>query len=328
MQPRLLAAALTLAFAAALPAQDIHVHTPPPAGFTSIEPLWPAGSVPGAKGAEDDDTPRLYGYPAAGPGPHTAVIVIPGGGYTKLVSDAEGGREARWLQAHNISAYVLIYRLGPRYPYPWPQVDGARAVRFVRSHAAAWSLREDAIGIWGFSAGGHMAGYLATAGPHSFPAAAQPGFDSTTAKPLPGYTPMDAVDQLSAHPDFAIINYGRLDLNPAIPGNWHMPALVGDHPSPALMDAINPVLHVTASTSPTFLYANENDATVDSENATSFFIALKKAHVPAELHIFERGPHGTHMGDDQPRYPELAIYPTLLANWLTAHGWLTTPEPQ
>jgi acetyl esterase/lipase len=279
----------------------------PPGGYTSVEILWPGGA-PSALGTTFDDIPKLYCYPAAGDGPHTAVVVLPGGGYTHLVMDKEGGAEARWLSAHGVSAYVLQYRLSPRYLYPAALQDGMRAVRFVRAHAAQWHLRPDAVGVWGFSAGGHMAGFLATAS----------GTTLSLANP-------EALDKLSAHPDFAILSYARVDLDPAIPGTFGMKALTGPDAPQSLIDALDPILHVTAQTSPTFIYSTENDQTVNSMNATRFFDALHKAGVPAELHVFELGPHGTHMGDDQPKFPELAVTPLLIQHWLQLHGWMPAP---
>jgi len=288
--------------------------TPIPAGFTAVERLWP-GKAPGAVGDTYDDVPVLYTYPAAGAGPHAAVIVLPGGGYNHLVTQQEGAAEAKWLSAHGINAFVLIYRLSPRYMYPAPMLDGIRAVRFVRAHAAQWNIRPDAIGVWGFSAGGHLAGYLATAAPHAMP------------EPIPGQEPssftIDAIDEeISDHPDFAIISYGRVSLDPSIPGTFGMEAITGKNAPQKLVDAIDPVKHVTAQTSPSFIYATERDEKVDSQNATQFFNALQKAGVAAELHIFELGPHGTHMGADQPKYPELAVTPLLIAHWLQLHGWM------
>ena len=280
---------------------------PPPTGYSAIEPLWPAGHVPGAVGTDPVDVPKLYLYPAAGPGLHPAVVVLPGGGYTHLVMGAEGALEAQWLQAHGVSAYVLQYRLWPRYQYPYPLLDGLRAVRFVRAHAAAWNLRSDAIGIWGFSAGGHMSGYLATAAPDA---------------PENASGSHDAIDALSAHPDFAILSYARVDLDPAIPGTFGMKTLVGPTPTAAQLAAVDPIQHITAATSPTFLYATEHDQTVNALNASHFFSALIAVGVPAELHIFELGPHGTHMGTDKPDYPELAITPTLIQHWLQLHHWM------
>jgi len=278
----------------------------PPKGYASIEVLWPEGA-PGAVGTESDDVPKLYCYPAPGDGPHTAVVVLPGGGYTSLVMEHEGADEALWLNQHGVSAYVLQYRLGPRYQYPRPLQDGLQAVRFVRGHAKEWKLKPDAIGVWGFSAGGHLAGYLAT-------------------MISPESEPMDGIKvggrRGDAHPDFAIISYGRLVLNASIPGSFGMETLLGKDAPQSLIDSVSPVLHVTKDSSPSFIYSTELDEKVDSENATLFFNALRRAGVPAELHVFERGPHGTHMGVDQPKTPELAIFPVLLENWMKVHGWM------
>jgi acetyl esterase/lipase len=274
-----------------------------PKGFASVEILWPGGA-PGATGTADGDVPKLYCYPAAGAGPHAAVVVLPGGGYTHVVMEKEGGVEARWLNAHGVSAYVLQYRLSPAYHYPAPLQDGERAVRFVRSHAKDWGLRPDAIGVWGFSAGGHMAGYLATTYNTGDAAASDP------------------IERVSSHPDFAILSYARVSLNPDIPGGDGMKTLVGEDASQATKDAISPVLHVTKNTSPSFIYATERDEKVNSLNATEFFAALQRVDVSAELHIFEAGPHGTGMAQTLPKLPELAIWPTLLEHWMQLHGWI------
>jgi acetyl esterase/lipase len=296
-----------------------------PAGYTAIERLWP-GKAPGAIGDTFDDIPILYTYPAAGPGPHAAVIVLPGGSYNHLVTEKEGAVEARWLNAHGMSAYVLIYRLSPRYLYPWAINDGQRAVRFVRAHAAEWNIRPNAIGVWGFSAGGHLAGWLATAEPHF-----QVRYDRERKFDHGGVVydapDIDAIDLVSGRPDFAILSYARVDLDPAIPGTFGMKALTGDNAPQSLVDAIDPVKHVTAQTSPSFIYSTENDQTVNPMNATAFFNALLKAGVPAELHIFELGPHGTGMGQNLPQ-KELAIWPTLLAHWLQLHGWMDASDAQ
>src|SRR5215467_14553761 len=134
--------------------------TKPPTGFTKTIVLWPNGA-PGALGNGDGDVPRMYVYPATGTGSHSAVIVMPGGGYTHLAIEKEGGEEERWLNEHGVTAFVLEYRLCPRYHFPSPMLDGARAVRYVRSHAAELDVVKDKVGLWGFSAGGHLAGYLA-----------------------------------------------------------------------------------------------------------------------------------------------------------------------
>lgn len=215
-----------------------------------METLWP-GAVPGAVGTRPDDVPKLYSYPAPGAGTHAAVVVLPGGGYLHLVNEKEGAAEARWLNERGVSAYILQYRLSPRYRYPAPMLDGARAVRFVRAHAHEWHVRPDAIGVWGFSAGGHLAGYLATAEPHFDPAKFA-GFE------VPAH-PSDATDKISAHPDFAILSYARLTIDRAIPGTFGMESLTGKDAPAALNDALSPVLHVSRASSPSFIYATERD---------------------------------------------------------------------
>jgi acetyl esterase/lipase len=252
------------------------------------------------------------------------VVVLPGGGYKALVMGKEGDAEAEWLNEHGVSAYVLQYRLYPRYEYPWPLVDGQRAVRLVRSHAKEWHVKPDAIGVWGFSAGGHMAGYLATAMPHGEPEGG-PGAEAAAWSAETTRT-QDAVDGESARPDFAIISYGRLVLDASVPGSFGMETLLGKDAPKERIDSVSPVLHVTKDSSPSFIYATEMDEKVDSENATLFFNALRRKDVPAEVHVFQRGPHGTGMGQNLPKTPELAVWPTLLENWMRVNGWMETPS--
>ena len=294
------------------------VGTPVPKDAVSVENLWHAGKVPGAVGTTFDDEPKLWCYPASGAQPHPAVVVLPGGGYNHLVTTSEGAMEAHWLQEHGVSAYVLQYRLSPRYLYPWAMVDGERAVRFVRAHAAAWGVKPDAVGVWGFSAGGHLAGYLAVAEPHGDPA-----LELAPAKV--SAWEHDAIDKESAHPDFAILNYARLTIDRNIPGTFGMESITGPNASQALNDALSPVLHVTKGSSQSFIYATEFDEKVNSLNATAFYDALQRVGVKAELHVFEQGPHGTHMGTDQARFPELSVYPVLLEHWMQVHGWMVAP---
>jgi acetyl esterase/lipase len=278
--------------------------TKPPAGFTKTVVLWPNGA-PGAVGTGDGDVPRMYEYPATGAGVHSAVIVMPGGGYTHLAIEKEGGAEARWLNEHGVTAFVLEYRLGPRYRFPSPMLDGARAVRYVRSHAAELDVAKDKIGLWGFSAGGHLAAYLATVHDGGAVHASDP------------------IDRVSDRPDFAILSYGRFSLDDSIPRKTSMEGLLGDHPTQAMLDEISVVKLVTKDTPPCFIYSTTADQTVNSMNATAFYDALKRDGIPAELHIFERGPHGTGMAQGLKDLPELAIYPTLIANWMELHGWMT-----
>jgi acetyl esterase/lipase len=280
--------------------------TKPPAGSAQTIVLWPNGA-PGALGTGDGDVPRLYVYPATGAGSHTAVIVMPGGGYTHLVTEKEGGEEARWLNAHGVTAFVLEYRLGPRYHFPSPMLDGARAMRYVRSHAVELGVAKDKIGLWGFSAGGHLAGYLAAVHDGGAAGAADP------------------IERVSDRPDFAIVSYGRFSMDDTIPRKTNMEGLLGDHPTQAMLDSVAVVKLVTKNTPPCFIFSTTGDQTVNSLNATALYDALKKEDVPVELHIFERGGHGVGMAQKLKDLPELAIYPTLLANWMEMHGWMV-PE--
>jgi acetyl esterase/lipase len=277
--------------------------TKPPKGFSRTVVLWPAGA-PQALGKDDGDIPKLFVYPAAGAGEHPSVIVLPGGGYMHLVMEKEGAVEARWLNAHGLTAFVLEYRLGPRYRFPAPMLDGARAIRYVRSHAKELDVAPNKIGLWGFSAGGHLAGYLAAV------------HDRGEAKAA------DPIDRVSDRPDFAILSYGRFSMDDSIPRTGNMDGLLGKHATQEMLDAISVVKLVKKDTSPSFIYSTTADQTVNSLNATAFYDALKRAGVPVELHIFERGLHGTGMAQNLKGTPELAIYPTLLENWMELHGWM------
>ncbi len=286
--------------AKAIPAATV---TTPPTGYAKTVVLWPNGA-PGALGTGDGDVPKMFVYPAAGEEVHTAVIVMPGGGYTHLAIEKEGGAEARWLNEHGVTAFVLEYRLGPRYHFPSPMLDGARAVRYVRSHAAELGVAKDKIGLWGFSAGGHLAGYLATVNDGGAEGAKDP------------------IERVSDRPDFAIVSYGRFSLDDSIPRKTNLEGLLGDHPTQAMLDSVAVVRLVTKNTPPCFIFSTTEDQTVNSMNATALYDALKTAGVPVELHIFERGRHGVGMAQGMKNLPELAIYPTLLANWMEVHGWM------
>jgi len=267
-------------------------------------PLWPT-SAPLSRGSAPGDVPKLYYYPAIGTGMKSAVIVLPGGGYIHVVDEKEGGVPAKWLAAHGVAAFVLQYRLSPWYRYPVPMMDGARAVRYVRSHATEFGVDPNKIGVWGFSAGGNLAGYLAT---EPFKAER----NNT-----------DTVERVSAHPDFAIFSYARLTMDSSIPRLTNMESLLGENPSPEMLDEVSYARHVTKDTAPSFIYSTTADQTVNSMNATAFYDAMKRAGVPVELHIFELGAHGTGMGQNLKGLAELEVWPVLLAHWMQLHGWMS-----
>ncbi len=263
------------------------------------ELLWPNGA-PGALGAADADKPTLTPYPAKTPN-GTAVVVCPGGGYRGLSMEKEGSDIARWLNSLGISAFVLKYRLGPTYHHPVMIHDAQRAIRTVRSHAAELHVQPDRIGIWGFSAGGHLASTAAT------------HFDAGDAKAA------DQIDRAGSRPDFAILSYPVISLDSEYVHKGSRTNLLGEQYDPALAAELSNDERVTPQTPPTFLFHTTADATVPVENSVRFYLALRKAGVPAELHIFENGPHGVGLA---PTDATLSAWPALLANWLRERGLL------
>jgi acetyl esterase/lipase len=163
----------TQAFAQAPAVRPAATVTAPPSGFTQAIVLWPNGA-PGAQGTTEGDIPKLFTYPATGVATHSAVIVMPGGGYAHEVMEQEGAYEAKWLAAHGVATFALEYRLSPAYMYPAPMQDASRAIRYVRSHAAELGVKSDAIGVWGFSAGGHLSAYMGTTHSAGDPSAKDP----------------------------------------------------------------------------------------------------------------------------------------------------------
>lgn len=259
--------------------------------------LWPGGA-PGALGNDDADRPTLTIYRARQPS-GASVIVAPGGGYGALASNHEGRQVANHLNAAGVTAFVLKYRLGPRYRHPIEIGDAQRAIRLVRARAAEFGIAGDRIGMMGFSAGGHLA---ATAGTH---------FDA--GKP----DATDAIERASSRPDFLILAYPVVSFDPAITHAGSVRNLLGETPDPALIEDLSNDLRVTPDTPPTFLFHTNADTGVVAENSVRFYLALRRAKVPAELHIFENGPHGVGLalGD-----PALSAWPTLLTTWLRARG--------
>ena len=258
--------------------------------------LWP-GTPPGlttATGPENDVAPKgsflphqiknvshptltLFS-PEAGKANGIAVIVAPGGGFRELESDKEGEKGALWLNRLGITAFVLKYRIpaapdSPEFTVSLP--DAQRAVRFIRSHAKAWSLKTDQIGFMGFSAGAQLA---VAAGTH---------FDQST------YAAVDDADSLSCRPDFAIIVY---------PGGL-LTKGTGE---------LSPNFPVTKSTPQMFIVDAETDR-VNSENCTALYIALKRAKVSAELHIYSLGAHGFAL-NPSPEPP--ATWPLRCEEWM------------
>jgi len=244
--------------------------------------LW-EGGAPGALGDADSDKPMLTYHRAARGATGTAVIVAPGGGYGALAMDHEGRQVAALFNAMGVSAFVLRYRLGPRYRHPIQLGDAQRAIRLVRARAQEFEVQPDRIGMMGFSAGGHL---TSTAGTH---------FD--TGRP----DASDQVDRASSRPDFLILGYPVISFDPAITHAGSLRNLLGDTPDPTLVALLSSDRQVTAQTPPTFLFHTTADTGVVPENSVRFYMALVKAGVPAEMHIFEKGPHGVGLALGIPR---------------------------
>ncbi|MBI3209989.1 MAG: alpha/beta hydrolase [Candidatus Solibacter usitatus] len=284
MQPRTLALTLLPIFALAQ---------------NRTELLYPNGA-PGAVGSDDVDKPSLAYYIAAKPN-GSAAVVCPGGAYRNLAMDHEGTQIAQWLNARGISAFVLKYRLGPRYHHPAMLNDVQRAVRMVRSQAKELGVAEQRIGVWGFSAGGHLASTAATHFEAGKPDA------------------IDPVERVSSRPDFAILSYPVISLTTDYVHKGSRTALLGDNPDPQLVQYLSNELQVTKNTPPTFLFHTNGDTGVPPENSVLFYLALRKAGVPAEMHIYEQGRHGVGLA---PQDPVLSTWGARLEDWLRVRGIL------
>ncbi|MGE3805126.1 MAG: alpha/beta hydrolase [Gemmataceae bacterium] len=288
--PRLLMLGCVLLFTTVARAAD---------GKPEVVYLWPKGA-PGAKGADEKDKPNITVYlPAKDKANGSAVVVCPGGGYGFLAVDHEGKQIAEWLNARGVAAFVLRYRIAPNYRHPAPLQDAQRAIRTVRSRAKEWGVDPGKIGIWGFSAGGHLA---STAGTH---------FDK-------GQTDADdPIDKVSCRPDFLVLCYPVITLEPPYAHMGSRRNLLGNEPDAKLVESLCNEKQVTADTPPTFLFHTDADKGVVPENSILFYLALKKNKVPAEMHIYERGPHGVGLAQKD---PVLKTWSDRLEDWMKVRG--------
>jgi acetyl esterase/lipase len=286
------------------------------AGEPLVLDLWP-GKVPGDIGIGREETSRIHDSPIVGPtklitnvsrptltiyrpdpakNRGTAMVICPGGGYWDLYWELEGEEVAAWLNAQGMTGIILKYRCPrrpgevEREPPLGPQLDAQRAVRLVRSRAKEWGIDPDRIGMVGFSAGGHLA--MATA--------------TNFARPL--YEPIDAIDKVSSRPDFAILCY---------------PGYLKDRDR----DATRSDLEIPADTPPIFLAHASDDGPhhggSDAENSVFMYLALKRAGIPAELHVYATGDHdfGVRQNEKPP-----SSWPDLCVRWLRSRDLLDDPE--
>ena len=276
-----------------------------------VIPLWPEG-VPGAKAGGGEEriangrisnihVPTLTYFPAPGDRANKAsVVVCPGGGYQIVAFSHEGIDVARRLNAMGVSAFVLKYRL-VEYGHPAPLQDVLRAIRTVRSRAAEFSVSPERIGVMGFSAGGHLAASAATL------------FDA------PEGRTGAAIDAVSGRPDFAALVYPVITFKEPFAHAGSRRNLIGQAPAAAQVDRLSPDQQVTKNTPPVFLVHTSEDKAVPLENSVLFYQAVRAAGGSAEMHLYEKGPHGFGLGQ---ALGPASDWPARLETWMRAHGWL------
>lgn len=262
--------------------------------------LWES-KAPGAKGTSPEDIPTLSVFePDDKQKNGMSVVICPGGGYSHLAINHEGYDVAHWLNSLGITAFVLKYRHDSRerhYRYPVPFLDASRAMRLIRTRASEFGISPERIGIMGFSAGGHLASSVGTHADNGI--APQQATDS--------------IDQTSNRPNFMILIYPVISFTTKYThrgSRWHF---LGVNINSKLAEDFSNEKQVTSLTPPTFLVHADNDHAVPVENSILFYSALKKAGVPAEMHIYAKGGHGFGMA---PEDSVLGSWPQRLADWL------------
>ena len=230
------------------------------------------------------------------------MVVCPGGGYGGLAMSYEGIELGEWFNSFGVAAFVLKYRhKGTGYQHPAPLDDAQRAIRTVRARAAEWRVDPARIGILGFSAGGHLATTAATHFDKGKPEASDP------------------IERVSSRPDFLIACYPVVSFTTPYAHQGSKRNLLGDNPDPKLVELLSNELQVTSETPPTFLFHTNEDKGVPAENSVLFYLALRKAKVPAELHVFEKGRHGLGLAKTA---PGASAWPALCIEWMRGRGLL------
>jgi acetyl esterase/lipase len=263
--------------------------------------LWDKGA-PGTPPTMPQDEPELYMKLPAGPANGTSVIILPGGGYGALAMTYEGLDVGDWFASFGVTAFVLKYRMhGTGHMHPIPMMDGQRAIRTVRARAAEWKLDPARVGVLGFSAGVHLASTLGT------------HFDKGDPKSD------DPIERVSSRPDFLILCYPVISFTAETTHRGSIANLLGPKPDPKLLQSLSNETQVTPQTPRTFIFQTSEDKGVPAENAVAFYLALHKAGVPAEMHVFQNGPHGVGLAKALSGTKE---WPQLCRNWLQVQGLL------
>ncbi|MDY3560982.1 alpha/beta hydrolase [Gemmata sp. JC673] len=272
-------------------------------------PLWP-GKAPLAVSDSPTDKPELTAYRPEKPN-GTAVVVCPGGGYGFLANDHEGKQVAEFFVKQGVTAFVLKYRIVTKdRPGPLgeaPLLDAQRAIRLVRAKAKDYAIDPRRVGIMGFSAGGHLASTAAT---HYEKA---------------GLKNDDDVEKESSRPDFVILAYPVISMEDGVTHGGSRKNLLGDKPDAKLIELYSNEKQVKKDVPPAFIFHTSADTAVVPENAVRFYLACKKAGVPVEMHIYEKGRHGVGLGSD-PKWTggenSVGTWPDRLSDWLTARELL------
>lgn len=308
MKPAARRAACILLFLI-LPAPGLRAADPkPPSNLagTPVVRLWPAGAVPDKQeGTPKVNTGRRWvsgiydpwmavHLPPKEKACGAAVVVCPGGGYAGLAFGHEGIDIGTWLNSLGAAAFVVRYRHRP-HRHPVPLGDAQRAVRIVRHRAKEWGVDPSRIGIMGFSAGGHLAATAATHFDDGDPAAKEP------------------VDRAGCRPDFAILIYPVISMQTGVTHGGSRRNLLGPDPDGTLVTLLSNERQVTAQTPPTFLVHARDDRVVIPKNSELFRDACRKAGVPVELHLYEKGGHGFGLGR---KGQDSAAWPKACAAWL------------
>jgi acetyl esterase/lipase len=286
---------------------------------TCVIRVWP-GRAPGSltTAAYHEDTvftgtgaprprhvtdPELFVYlPQGKQSARTAVIICPGGGYARLAIDHEGHDVAKWFTQSGVAGIVLKYRLPSddimKDKSVGPLQDVQEAIRIVRRKAKEWNIDPGKIGVMGFSAGGHVAASAST---------------------LYGYKTFDTDDTTSARPDFSLLIYGVLTMQEKLTHVDSRTNLLGEHPDSAMVERFSAERQVNARTPPAFLVHSADDPSVPVENSISYFSALRRYGIPAELHVYEKGGHGYGLAKNQGTE---SGWPEACKNWMRAHSLL------